>query len=101
VRFSNSKDGIIRTSIRIPARLSIYDIAVHLVSGSYYSCDYENHDQYIDYIVKQKISTLFELVKNDIMSYGLESPHYKIGDEGLGELVDKLIPVLNKKLIGG
>jgi len=80
--------------IRFPEQyFTVEDIAVFLI------CDvcHLDDNQITDYIKEFGKRQIDDVVKSVILSYGTETPSYRVGDYGKSDLTPEVIAILNEK----
>lgn len=114
-KITMSIDGLPRFSLNIEHRISAYDMAIFLMiqfrreeGMSITPRDHEtlaDRDERIENRIKDLMSgssdaKLLSIVEDTIQTYGTESPHYTVSDEGYGTATDFLTGYLIRKYKG-
>lgn len=114
-KITMSKDGIPRFNLKLETRIGARDMAVHIIVSLRWEPEMrtepaddettDSRDARIEKYLKTKLNSMkdreiINMVKESIISDGIENPDYTVSDEGYSKAADFLTDYLVKRYPG-
>lgn len=112
MRITQSKDGLPRFTLKVETRVSLYDMAIYLLTAWRFETDLQTHyrpdetnetfqsrieNRLKDLMASSTSKELLSAVRDVILVDGTETPHYTVSDGGLGDHTDFLCGLLSRR----
>jgi hypothetical protein len=111
-KVTKSQDGLPRMTLKLEARVSLYDLATFLMIRFMYEIPQlgiddtiEKHKKDSEKWLRKRLKAMtnkqiLDTVREVVLSDGQETPSYTVGDSGLSEACDVLTGLLSKRFKG-